>query len=153
MKSRTTWLRVSYWVGAIADGMFAVLMLSQAIFAQPSAITGYVPEIPYRYAMGLAGSLMLAWTLLLLWADRSPVARRGILLITNVVILGLMASTLFAASVAFIPVSAAVPMAVFQLGLLVLFTSSYVASKTTEDPIEVTKLPSRENTDADQPHP
>jgi len=61
-------------------------MLDQAILARPSPLTHYLPEVPYRYAMGLAGSLMLGWTILLLWADRRPVERRGVLMITNFVI-------------------------------------------------------------------
>jgi len=46
--------------------------------------------------MGLAGSLMLGWTLLLVWADRKLVERRGVLMITNVVVLGLMGCGLYA---------------------------------------------------------
>jgi len=61
-------------------------MLDQAILARPSPLTHYLPEVPYRYAMGLAGSLMLGWTILLLWADRRPAERRGVLMITNFVI-------------------------------------------------------------------
>ena len=129
MKSSTTWLRISYWVGAIADGIVAMVMFAEAILARPSPLTHYVPEIPYRYAMGLAGSLMLGWTILLIWANRKPVERRGVLLITNVVILGLMASGLFAVSAGYMPVAAVVPILVFQAALIVLFTSSYVASR------------------------
>jgi hypothetical protein len=129
LKSSTTWLRISYWVGAIADGIVAMVMFAEAILARPSPLTHYVPEIPYRYAMGLAGSLMLGWTILLIWANRKPVERRGVLLITNVVILGLMGSGLCAASAGHMPVAAVVPILVFQAALIVLFTSSYVASR------------------------
>jgi len=128
LKNATTWLRISYWVGATADGSVATVMFAQAILAQPSPLTHYVPETPYRYAMGLAGSLMLGWTILLLWADRKPVERRGILMITNVVIVGLMGSSLFAVSAGFMPPVAVVALFVLQAVLIVLFTSAYVAS-------------------------
>ena len=129
MKNSTTWLRISFWVGAIADGIVALAMFAEAILAQPSPLTHYVPEIPYRYAMGVAGSLMLGWTILLLWANRKPVERRGVLLITNVVVLGLMGSGLSAMSAGYMPIAAGIPVLVFQGLLIVLFTSSYVASK------------------------
>jgi len=128
LRNPTTWLRISYWVGAIADGVFASVMFAQAILARPSLLTHYVPETPYRYAMALAGSLMLGWTILLLWANLRPVERRGVLLITNVVILGLMASGLFAVVAGFMSVRAGVPILALQVSLMVLFTLSYVAS-------------------------
>jgi len=128
LKNSTTWLRISYWVGAIADGIVAAVMLAQTILARPSPLTHYLPELPYRYAMGLAGSLMLGWTILLLWADRKPVERRDVLMITNVVILGLIGSNLYAVSAGFMSHAAAGPVLVFQVLLIALFTSSYLAS-------------------------
>ena len=41
MKNSTTWLRISYWVGAIADGLVALAMFGEAIFAIPSPLTHY----------------------------------------------------------------------------------------------------------------
>ena len=116
-------------MGAIADGVVALAMFAEAILARPSPLTHYVPETPYRYAIGLAASLILGWTVLLLWANRKPVERRGVLLITNVVVLGLMGSGLFALSAGYMPIAAGLPVLVFQGLLIVLFTSSYVASK------------------------
>ena len=128
MKNPITWLRISYWTGAMADGIVALAMFTQAILARSSPLSHYVPETPYRYAMGLAGSLMLGWTILLLWADRNPVERRGVLLITNVVILGLIASALFAVSADFMSLATVVPLIGFQIALIALFTSSYIVS-------------------------
>lgn len=132
MKNSTTWLRISYWVGAIADGIVAAMMLAQTILARPSPLTHYLPELPYRYAMGLAGSLMLGWTILLLWADRKPVERRDVLMITNVVILGLIGSDLYAVSAGFMSLAAAGPVLAFQVLLIALFTSSHVASARSD---------------------
>ncbi len=128
MRNSTTWLRISYRTGAVADGLAAAIMLSQAILGQPSPITQFVPEAPYRYAMGLAGSLMLGWTILLLWADRRPVERRGVLMITNVVILGLMVSGLYAVSAEFVGIASGVSLLAVEAFLLLLFAASYLAS-------------------------
>ena len=128
MKNSVTWLRISYWVGAISDGVVAAIMLAQTILARPSPLTHHLPEPPYRYAMGLAGSLMLGWTILLLWADREPVERRGVLMITVFVILGLMGCGLYAVSAGCMSRAAAGPILAFQVLLIALFASSYVAS-------------------------
>ncbi len=132
MRDPATWLRISYRTGAVADGLVAAVMFAQAAFATRSPLTDYVPEIPYRYALGLAGSLMLGWTLLLLWADRRPVERRGILVITNIVLVGLMGCALFALAAGFMPARSVVALLLFQGTLFVLFMASYVASRRGE---------------------
>ncbi len=129
MTNSKIWLRISFRVGAIADGIVALAMFAEAILSRPSPLTHYVPDTPYRYAIGLAGSLMLGWTVLLLWADRRPEERRGILLLTIAVVLGLMGSGLFALSTGFMPMATGVPILFFQGLLIVLFSSSYVASR------------------------
>lgn len=45
-------------------------------------IEDFDPPVEHRYAMGLGASLMAGWTLLLIWADRKPVERRGVLPLT-----------------------------------------------------------------------
>jgi hypothetical protein len=119
------WLRISYWIGAVADAGAAFVMLSQAILAHQSPLTAYVPEVPYRYAMGLGGSLMLGWSLLLLWADRRPLERRGVLLITNVVIIGLLATDISAVRVGFVSLTSMAPLLVLQVLLIIVFSISY----------------------------
>ncbi len=128
MRRSTQWLRISYWVGAVADGIAAIVMLSQAILAHESPLTHYTPQEPYRYAMGLAGSLMLGWTFLLLWANRKPHERRGVLMITNLVISGLIGSGIYAMYSNFAPSSSILPVLAFQIVLIVLFTYSYMVA-------------------------
>ncbi len=72
MKNQIIWLRISYWVGAVSDGFATYRMLFPKI----------AHGVEYRYALGLAASLMLGWTILLIWADRKPLERKGVLLIT-----------------------------------------------------------------------
>ena len=72
MESAIRWLKASYLVGAVADGLIGVLML------MPSRMG----ETELRYAMGLGAALMFGWTALLLWAWRAPMERRGVLLLT-----------------------------------------------------------------------
>lgn len=135
MEGSTKWLRISYWVGAIADALAAMAMLEQAVLARPSPLSGYVPEIPYRYAMALAGSLMLGWTALLIWADRRPYERRGVLVITIPVVFGLASSGLFAVAYGFIPFGRMVPLFVFQALLILVFAVSSLSSKKSAEPM------------------
>lgn len=128
-KSRITWLRVGYRVGAVADALAAAAMLSQAFLGTRSPLITAVPEPAYRYAMGMAGSLMLGWTILLLWADRRPVERRGILAITIVVVLGLMGCSLYAVSAGLAPWSRMIPMLAFLAGLIALFSAGLWKSR------------------------
>ena len=72
MKNRVIWLRVSYWVGALVDAIAALRMLF------PQSAEG----VEYRYALSIGAALMMGWVFLLIWADRRPVERKGVLLLT-----------------------------------------------------------------------
>ena len=111
-----TWLRVSYWAGAIADALIAMLVL----------IPGRMGEAEFRYPMGLASTMIVGWTVLLIWADRKPVARKGVLLITVFpVITGLLLSGIYSVGVGLIPVAQIVPSSALGGVLIVLMVSSY----------------------------
>lgn len=128
MDKSTTWLRISFRVGAIADGLAALTMFSEMIIGHASPLTHHAPDIHYRYAIGLAGSLMLGWSALLLWADRKPLERRGVLPLTCFVVIALMGTDVFAILTGHLPSNSGVPLLLLQGILIVLFTSSYVNS-------------------------
>ncbi|NNL68456.1 MAG: hypothetical protein HKO70_00665 [Acidimicrobiia bacterium] len=116
MDSAFRWLKASYIVGAVADGLVGVLML----------LPGRMGEPGFRYAMGLGASLMFGWTVLLLWGYRKPMERRGILLITVFpVISGLVATGLWAAITGFLPVWRIIPTSIVGLALIALMGFSY----------------------------
>ena len=56
MNNRITWLRVSYWVGALTDAIAALRMIF------PQLANG----VEYQYAMGLGASVVLGWAFLLI---------------------------------------------------------------------------------------
>jgi len=134
MDTSTRWLRISYWVGAVADCVVGLIMFSEVVLGRPSPLSHYVPDTPYRYAIGLAGSLMLGWTGLLLWADRKPIERRAVLPLTCFVIIGLMTTGVFAISAKHILLPAGLALLAFQGLLIALFASSYVASRRRHPP-------------------
>jgi hypothetical protein len=134
MKNPTMLLRISYWLGAIVDGFMVVPMLSPRVAGVLFGIEDFDPGDEYRYAMMVAASLMLGWTVLLIWADRKPLERKGILLITVFpVIIGLALAGVFAVKVDMIGVERMIPTWVLQAILIVLFSYSYCYATRAND--------------------
>lgn len=132
MDAAIRWLRISYWTGAIADAAVAILMLSPKLYARGLGLAAFAPGDDYRHAMGMGAALMLGWTGLLLWADRKPLERRGILPLTVAVIAGLAANELRSVVAGFLPLARVAPIWVFQSALVALFLGSYVVAGRTE---------------------
>jgi hypothetical protein len=92
-------------------------------------IKNFDPGGEYRYAMGIGASLMLGWTGLLLWADRKPLERRGVLLLTIFPVkVGLDLASLYLVVYEFVPLEKLLLSkvdAVFLYGLLIF---SYINS-------------------------
>lgn len=123
------WLRISYWIGALVDGAAAVLMYMPEAGRALYGVTDFQASADYRYAMRFGAALMVGWTLLLLWADRRPVERRGVLPLTVVVIGGLASAGAYAVSADLVELAYMLPTWVLQLGLAALFVYSYWVSR------------------------
>jgi len=120
MKNKIIWLRISYWVGAIADGIATLRMLF------PKIAYG----VEYRYALGLGASLMLGWTFLLVWADRKPLERKGVLLLTVFpVITGILLAEIYSVTKGLITFEKMLPTGIFLVVLIALFIFSYFNAK------------------------
>ena len=133
MKNSAILLRISYWLGAILDGFLVVPMLVPEIGGAIFGIDDFDPSQEYRYAMIIGASLMLGWTVLLLWADRKPFERKDVLLITVLpVIIGMVLAGVFAANVGVVEVQRMVPMWILQAGLVMLFSYSYYTARRAE---------------------
>ena len=118
-------LRISYWAGAILDVLAFLLMSFPVLFAWNNQLTGFQPGLDFRYAMGMGAPLMLGWTVLLLWADRRPVERRQVLLITLLVVAGEAATELYGVLTGFLTAAAVVPTWIIQALLAGLFVYAY----------------------------
>lgn len=120
-------LRISYWAGIIVDGIVAYLMVKTAVFGVTSSLSGYTPGIEYRYAMGVGASLMLGWTALLVWGDRKPVERKGILALTVFpVVTGILITTFCAYLAGFMPIKATVLTCATLTALILLLSYSFL---------------------------
>ena len=133
MDQGITWLRLSYFTGALIDGLAAVQMLFPSIFAVSNGLANFNPPVEYRYAMGMGASLMLGWTLLLLWASQKPLERKAILLITIFpVIFGLVVNEVGAVITHFISAQSMLPIWILQAVLAGLFAFSYLYARNRE---------------------
>ena len=135
--SAVRWLRMSYWVGAVADAAAAILLLSPTVGLTLYGVTGDARTVPYAFAMRLGGALMVGWTVLLLWADQRPLQRRGVLPITVLAIAGLASAGAYAVSKGWIAPARMVPTWVAQAFLAGLFLYSYARSRGAADEAEL----------------
>jgi hypothetical protein len=118
MDKRIFVLRLMYWVGAVFDALVIVPMMFPQAASALLGIPSFSPGPDYRYAMALGSSLMAGWTVLLIWADRKPVERRGILLITLFPVLSsLIAADAYAVVSGFVPMGSMMPIFMSQAAL------------------------------------
>ena len=78
-KNRVLWLRITFWWGIIADTFEVIRMIIPQLFL---ATTGspLMPDTGLRFGLLCGAPVMLGWMLVLFWADRKPLERRGVLL-------------------------------------------------------------------------
>lgn len=116
-------LRIAFLAGAITDAFAVVPMVVPSV---AKLLWGFDdPSGAYRFAMGYAASLMLAWTVLLLWAYRRPVERRGVAALTVLVIYGLVLTEIAAVLSGSLETWRMVPTWCLQAVLLALFAGAY----------------------------
>jgi hypothetical protein len=116
-------LRIVFIAGAVTD---ALALLPLLFPPMARMLWGFEDASgAYRFATGYAAALMLGWTLLLLWAWRSPLERKAVALLTNAVIAGLILAEVAAVLDGALPVSRVLPTWVLQAALLALFATAY----------------------------
>jgi len=112
-------------LGAFLDGLTLLPMLFPSVGGMMFGIRGFAPGADYRYAMNVGASLMLGWTLLLIWAAQRPLIRAGVLPLTVVVVLGLLSAGIGAVTSGLIPLKNMVPTFVLQAAVITLFSIGY----------------------------
>lgn len=116
-------LRTAFLAGAVTDAFALVPML-----VPPAArlLWGFDDlSGAYRFAMGYGASLMLGWTVLLLWAHRRPLERAFVALLTVIVIYGLIATEVAAVVGGHLAAWRMIPTWCLQAVLLGLFATAY----------------------------
>ena len=123
MPSQERPLRIAFLAGALTDAFALVPMLSPSM---ARLLWGFEhPSGTYVFAMGYGASLMLGWTLLLLWAYQRPLERRVVALLTLVVIAGLVATEVVVVARGDLNARRMIPTWVIQTALVGLFSKAY----------------------------
>jgi hypothetical protein len=122
LKNKVIWLRISYWVTAIADFAVAILVL--------------IPErmgvSEYCYPMGLMSAAAFSWGCMLIWADRKPLERKWILLPTILIIVLLLVAGIYSIYVGAITIRAYFPNFIIIPIVVALLSFSYYNARGTE---------------------
>jgi hypothetical protein len=75
-------IRLPYWLGIIADTLWAIALLYPPVYGMLIGNSNFNPDLQYKLTMSVGGILMVGWTSLLIWGVQSPVERRFVILIT-----------------------------------------------------------------------
>jgi len=122
---RLVWLRAAYWAGILTDAVVAVQMLFPRLLLSAYGVD-LVPTPEFTFALRYGAPLMIGWTVLLLWANRQPVERKDVLLITAFpVVVGYVAIVIYAVVAGFATWGQMAPALAMQAVLLMLFTVGY----------------------------
>lgn len=125
MHNKITWLRISYWTGAIIDALAALLLTFPGLNAWFSGFPTVDTSAAFRSSNAQAAALMWGWTLLLLWADRRPLERRGVLALTLFpVLLPMMGTRLVEILAHHTSLDRNIPIMILNVVLVVLFSYS-----------------------------
>lgn len=122
-------LRAAFLIGAVADAGALLPMLLPSLAVRLWGLQDVSGS--YRVAMGCAASLMLGWTLLLVWAARQPLERRAVAALTFLVVGGLIVTEVVAAVSGILEARRLVPTWGLQAFLLMLFATTYHVSRPT----------------------
>ncbi|ABQ26613.1 hypothetical protein [Geotalea uraniireducens] len=123
-------LITSYWIGIVADVVASLLLFS------PTVANSVLQPLPfeispvYLYVSRVAGALMLGWTVLLFWAQKKPIERADILLITLFPVVSILAiAAVLVAMSQFIALPKLMPMFVLYGVIYATFIPSCIWAK------------------------
>ncbi len=136
MKDQVIWLRLSCWTGAVIDALAALLLTIPGFAVWFSGVDLPLAWPAFRTSNAQAAALMWGWTLLLVWADRRPVERRGVVALTIFPVLAwLITSRLQEMWIYQAPLERCLPLLFLQLGLVTLFGYSLWVNRKAPSPL------------------
>ena len=131
MTKGINFLKIAFLLGAVID----FLVFLQMILPQLATFFwGFeIFNNQYFFAMGMGASLMLGWTILLVWAYQKPVERRIVAPLTMLVIVGIAITNIVMVSKGLFTITQMLPSFTIQTVLLLLYGVGYLltSSKNT----------------------
>lgn len=147
------WFHASFRIGASVDLAAAIGMTVPRLYGPTLRATGSFDRSrpAFGYALGTGAPLMWGWTGLLLWADRRPIERRGVVALTLLPVLaGLIANDARGVRRGLFRPSWCTRGAALQVALAVLFSVSLI--RHTKPTSQRSRLAARPNGE-ERPHP
>lgn len=120
-------LRVAYWIGIVLDAVAFVQMAFPSLGLKMLGSTIAV-EPAYVFSIELGAGLMLAWTLLLFWADRKPLERRGVIPLTMIVIVWNVATMLYGVREGLVPAGTMLPQIIIASATFIYYGICFAAT-------------------------
>lgn len=131
MKHKILWLRITFWWGIIADAFEVVRMTFPRLFLATTGST-LPPDTGFRFGLLYGAPVMLGWTLLLFWADRKPLERKGVLLCLIPVVIAYIFVGVVGIRIGAVALAATAPTFALQVALVALCLFSYLSARTAE---------------------
>ena len=120
---RAQLLRAAFAAGAVTD---AVAVVPLTFPSATRLLWGFADlDGAMRFVMGYGASLMVGWTVLLVWAYRRPLERAFVAALTVLVIYGLIATEILAVVGGYMPWWRLAGTWILQTALLALFVGAY----------------------------
>jgi hypothetical protein len=127
MNKKLLYIKVCYYSGVTVDLVATIPLIFPPVATLMFGLTDYNPGNDFLYASRIGASLMLGWTLLLLWASFKPIERRGVLLLTVFpVLFGLFVSSILAVVSGFIKVEFMLPLWIFYILIIPAYIIAYI---------------------------
>lgn len=120
-------LKAAFILGGIVDGLALIPMIFTDAARLFWGFTDF--SATYKFAMYMAATFMLAWTILLFWAYRKPLERKFIAFLTILIVFFFVIIQLFGIASNIVAFGKMLPSFIMQSFLLGLFSYSFFYSR------------------------
>ncbi|NJD54242.1 MAG: hypothetical protein FIB07_15420 [Candidatus Methanoperedens sp.] len=133
MIQKSGFIRACYYFGAAADLIASLPLIFPEIAKFMFGLASLNADNGYLYVSRIGASLMLGWTLLLVWGSFKPIERKGILLLTVFPVLtGLLVSSILVLNSGFIETEFMLPLWIFYAIIIPLYIYAYILAGKIE---------------------
>ncbi len=124
-------IRITLWWGIIADLIETIRMVIPSLFITTTGLNATYNN-SFRFALLYGAPVMLGWTLLLFWAARKPIERKGIFVCLVPVIIGYFVVEMVGIRMGVLTLKNTLPTFILQTFLLIMSIISFYVARESE---------------------
>lgn len=124
-------IRITLWWGIIADLIETIRMVIPSLFIATTGINASYND-SFRFALLYGAPVMLGWTVLLFWADRKPIERKGIFICLVPVVIGYIIVEIVGIQIGVLSLQNTLLTLILQTILLVMAIISFFVARVNE---------------------